>query len=361
VKKIYCLCLFCILFTACKNLQRERLTELQDAANVWNIYNTNIAVIQSSVFYSTAAMRPNLPGFCAYNIARMDSLDGLIFKNDTLRKLAKRYINSTREYLRIVQDSKSENWQVKAYLLDVSLDVDALMKYAKKRYALNRFTALREENYYREIEKNQYWNKQDLAKVNEMPNYPWRSKAEAIKKVAEHATDANQRAVAWIRYADFYEQNRNNFKAGEDTVALGVYAELAFSKEYHLYKYEAWRKWRCLYQMIHFGATTNAFIFNKYYDNMRFIALQAISKQLSVDPSDALAMNEYFLLATHGPILRYGDYNGGNQVVMEMSELFDVELNMQPKENLKKEIKPHRKHRKHKKRKHLKKHRHHTH
>jgi hypothetical protein len=56
---------------------------------------------------------------------------------------------------------------------------------------------------------------------------------------------------------------------------------------------------------------------------MRFIAMNVVSNRLEDDPMDSLAINQYLLFATHGPILRYGAITIGNQVLAEYNDLFD--------------------------------------
>ncbi|MCX8478712.1 MAG: hypothetical protein ORN56_02880, partial [Chitinophagales bacterium] len=48
-----------------------------------------------------------------------------------------------------------------------------------------------------------------------------------------------------------------------------------------------------------------------------------VSNRLEDEPMDSLAINQYLLFATHGPILRYGAITIGNQVLAEYSDLFN--------------------------------------
>ncbi len=339
MKKIYCLSLLCVLFMSCKNEQKERLKELQDAAHVWNIYNTNLAVVQSSIFYSSEKMKEHLPGFCDYNIKRMDSLDGLVFLNDTTSKLAKRYVKSTRKYLLLLRNAVSlSDSGVQTALINASSDMDTLMIYAIKRYGIDRFTPLRKESYIKAIAKKQYRKAEDDARFDSLKyRKDWHNAAWELFKIYEGKTDPNERAVALLDYADLCVYNLDHWKDGEDTIVLNTYAAIAFSYDFHFYKYEAWRKWRCLYQYINYGCGEDAFIFNKFYDNKRFIPMQYLAEHLEKEPTDSILINEYLLLATHGPLLRYGDFNGGNEAVAEMRELFSIELDLKAKEIQQKE------------------------
>ncbi len=323
MRKIYFLILCCALLTACKNPQRERLKELQDAANTWNIYNTCIAVVHTSMFLDQDHWREQLPGFCEYNISKMDSFANFNFQNDTLGRFAKAYVARVKNYLYYLEILKQSNNQTAEALQKASLAMDSLMQYAVSRYALNRFTPLREASYDKAMERKQYRTYKGADQATALKETDWRAAAAIIKHAAESSTQPNQKAVAWLDYADLYENNRSSFKDGEDSIALHIYQELAFAKDYHLYKFEAWRRWRCIYQLSNYGPARDAFIYNKFYDSMRFIAMNVVSNRLEDEPMDSLAINQYLLFATHGPILRYGAITIGNQVLAEYSDLFN--------------------------------------
>lgn len=328
VKKITLL-LFCsIAMLACKNPQKERLKELQDAAHVWNIYNTNLAVVQTSLFYSSEALRAQLPDFCAYNIKRMDSFDRLTFLNDTTSKLSKKYAKSMKVYLSLLQSGY--NWEhpnVQEALMHTSHDMDTLMVFAIKRYSIDRFTPLRKANYFKAIDKKQYRKKENEQKLIDLQQVSdWRKAASQLREIAEKETGANQKAVAWLDYADLCVNNCDQWENGEDTIVISIYRQLACLGDFHFYKFEAWRKWRCLYQIFNFGYGKDDFIFNKHYDNMRFVVVQSIGKYLETAPMDSIAINQYLALATHGPILRYSSTREGNQAWSEMDELFDIQF-----------------------------------
>lgn len=334
VKKITLL-LFCsIAMLACKNPQKERLKELQDAANVWNIYNTSFAVVQTSMFLSSPEMQSELPGFCAYNISKMDSFMHFTFVNDTTARLAKLYVQSTKEFLERMKGASLTDEAAQAALKNSSERMDSLMRYASIRYALQRFTPLREASYYKAIAKKQYRTKENEQKMIALQEVAdWRSAAKQAKAIAEDAKTPNERAVAWLDYADLWMDNNKEWSRGDDTIPTNVYRDLAFSNEFHLFKFEAWRKWRCLTQLYNYGARSSAFIPNKFYDSMRYVSVRAIANYLENQPMDSLGINEYFLLATHGPLLRYGTTDGGNQTVEELDELFDIAFTFEKKED----------------------------
>jgi hypothetical protein len=299
------------------------LKELQDVAKAWAIYNNYMSVVQSTMVLDCDSMRYMIPPFCAYNVQKSDSFLHFTFQNDTLSRFAKSFVSATRDYLYYMQVLTKCNSQTDAAMVKSSAEMDTLMPYAMKRYALSRFTSLREASYDRLIDKKQYRTYPGIQKIEALKKTDWREAAKLIAHAAAACSNPNQRAIAWMDYADLYETHRLDFVNYEDTVALSVYYRLAVQPEYHLYKFEAWRKWRCLYQLQYCGAKLKDPINNKIYDSIRFISMKHIYNHLEDEPMDSMAINEYFQMATHPGLFRFGSRIPGNKVLDDYAIVFD--------------------------------------
>ena len=74
-----------------------------------------------------------------------------------------------------------------------------------------------------------------------------------------------------------------------------------------------------------FGPDKDANIPNKLYDAVREDCAAQILKYYVNHPNDQMALNQYLDFASHGMVYRFGDYEDGNQNIIEFAELFPVD------------------------------------
>ena len=99
--------------------------------------------------------------------------------------------------------------------------------------------------------------------------------------------------------------------------------EIFNKKEYSLYLFEAWVKWRSLYQFENGGSSKYSKIDNKFYDSKRKEIANVIFSYISKHKKDKMAINQFLVLASHDIIKIHGEYPYGNQNVVEFHSFFE--------------------------------------
>ncbi|MEN9331936.1 MAG: hypothetical protein RLZZ94_1026, partial [Bacteroidota bacterium] len=120
----------------------------------------------------------------------------------------------------------------------------------------------------------------------------------------------------------------NKLDSNSITNALKIYKEVLDSPDYTLYKFEAWRRWRAASQGFIYGPMKDSEIPNNLYDGVRencaaHCAAQILKYYVN-HPKDQMALNQFLDFATHGIVYRSGEYEEGNQNMIEFSELFKL-------------------------------------
>lgn len=114
-------------------------------------------------------------------------------------------------------------------------------------------------------------------------------------------------------------------KRAENSGAVTLLRECMQAGKYSIYLYEVWRTWRVLVQT-NIGASKDSEIRNDLYNQMRTTCLQTIMKRISQKPNDNFAINEFLILCYQQNIYRYGEFENGNQYVVEVYNLFPEEF-----------------------------------
>ncbi len=174
--------------------------------------------------------------------------------------------------------------------------------------------------------ENEYWkknNKDNFIKSKEYKNYKslkTKSPKKAnvlLEKIIAQTEDFQERSIYMIESAD---ESIINLELSEE--ALKIYESIFNQKEYSLYLFEAWMKWRCVYQDENGGSSKSSEIFNPYFEKKRREIAQVIFKHIQDNPKDKMAKNQFIALATHDIVRIYGEYPYGNQNVVDFHNYF---------------------------------------
>ena len=131
-------------------------------------------------------------------------------------------------------------------------------------------------------------------------------------------------SIYQIEIANQYILNDSIFEYNHE-IALRKYLDLLDKKEYSLYLFESWRRWRCVYQNSN-GHSKFSDIPNEFYNQKRDEALQFLLNYITLHPNDDMAINQYILLSTHDNVLRFGEYDYGNQNILEYYYLYNAKF-----------------------------------
>ncbi len=231
-----------------------------------------------------------------------------------------------------VQDSLNAYKKEMLYMLTVDPDsVDMNIHNPWKAY-YDLFAYLSEKyniDTFGQIDKERIWDEYDHC-----PSVPeWESliekrgnsdMVEELKTKYHQAKDFDARCIYAIELCHAYEAYIYSPKADKEyfeNPAMALMQSLMEEGQYSIYLYELWQKWRVLYQSTK-GASRDSEIPNWIYNDYRKKCCNITLSYIEEHPQDMQAINQYLLMACKENILRYGEYDYGNQYALELYYLF---------------------------------------
>lgn len=101
---------------------------------------------------------------------------------------------------------------------------------------------------------------------------------------------------------------------------IALLDKMITSGHYSKWNVSLWSLWRCLYQINFDGHSKDSRIPNDYYNSRRKICYMTYLRHLANFPEDIVAINQAAITANSTNIMRYGEFQGGNQVIFEEME-----------------------------------------
>lgn len=189
-----------------------------------------------------------------------------------------------------------------------------LYRYISKKFHVTSFGKLDSDTYWKEYgacSSVPEWDKLKK-KRGEADLY------EKMKSKCKAAKDIDARCVYAIELAHAYFSKRKSEVIDPPTQIL---ESIMNEKRYSLYLNELWQKWRVLYQESK-GASKDSEIPNSYYNKFRNICATTIFLHIRKHPKDIKAINQFLVIACNDNILREGEFEYGNQGILEKAKLF---------------------------------------
>ncbi len=244
-----------------------------------------------------------------------------------VRKQVADYLDATLRNYRILLKDGSGSAAFKDDYGNYRTLREQYLTYVLKRFSLQSFIKLTEAEYRQKIDKKNYVNSVRFEQHERLKNTDLRQAMEVLRGLIGGTTEFQEWSIYRIVLADDYVLHADQFVS--DTLdpyetAARLYRSILQKKQYSLYLFEAWAKWRCVYQKT-LGASKTSNIPNDDYERMREQAAEVILRFIAQHPTDEMAINQFIVLATHDVILRFGEYEYGNQNAVEFKNLFGRE------------------------------------
>ncbi len=230
---------------------------------------------------------------------------------DVLRKLED-YKNEMLFLLSVDPDNVDKDqhhpWKARGELFD----------YLAKKYNLNTFGKIDRDTYLSEYEKVP-----SVPEWNELKHkHGQKGQVKTLLEKYNGTKDFDAKCIYAIELAHAYEADKDAWPSSEDgNPAISCMQSLMKEKKYSLYLFELWVKWRVLYQDTK-GASKDSEIPNRIYNNYRNICCCTILSYIKDNPRDIKAINEFLVLASTANIFRHGEWDYGNQYMMDKINLF---------------------------------------
>lgn len=195
---------------------------------------------------------------------------------------------------------------------------DDLYAYLSKKYHVQTFGQLDEDKYLDEYSPSNVvpeWEQICESRGKE-------GMVEGLLKKYNAAKDFDARCIYAIELAHAYEADLDTWKMEDSqNPSIPIMESLMKVGKYSLYLNELWQKWRALCQDSK-GASKDSEIPNWLYNDYRNICCCTILAYIVQNPQDIKAINEFLVMASKENIMREGDFNYGNQNVVDMYYLF---------------------------------------
>jgi hypothetical protein len=257
-------------------------------------------------------------------IKKCQRLESVHLSDPDVRKHVTNYLTATVQNYRILL---KDGLRSVAFKDDYKKYQDlrkAYLKYVLKRFSLDSFIKLSGPEYWQKIDKKNYVNSARFEEYERLRSTNLRGAMDALREMIGETKDFQEWSIYRIELADDYVLHVDEFKSDSldpFETAAGLYRSILDKKQYSLYLFEAWAKWRCVYQKT-LGASKMSIIPNDDYERMREQAAETILRYVAGHPADEMAINEFIVLATHDVLLRFGEYKYGNQNAVEYKNLF---------------------------------------
>ena len=281
--------------------QESRLIDLYNSAVIWASILTDFDLQNRFEFENENVLNA------------VKTIDVSIVKDQEIREKLSAYKKEMIYLMSVnpndVDQDKHNPWKA----------ADDLYRYISKKFYVTSFG---------KIDRDKYWKEYDIC--SSVPEWDKlkkkRGKANLYEKMeskCKAAKDIDARCVYAIELAHAYFPKRKSEVIDPPTQIL---ESIMNEKKYSLYLDELWQKWRVLYQE-NKGASRDSEIPNSYYNKFRNICATTIFLHIRKHPKDIKAINQFLVIACKDNILREGEFEYGNQGLLEKARLFPELLN----------------------------------
>lgn len=247
-------------------------------------------------------------------IKAIKSIDVTIVKDEEVLNKLKAYKNEMLYLLSVNPDSINQE------IHNPWLAKDNLYTYLSKKYSVHTFGILNEDQYW-----DEYYYCPSVPEWAELREKRGNGNMiEELKEKYNDAKDFDARCIYAIELGHAYEADLDTWESADGSFqnpAIPIMESLMKEYKYSLYLNELWQKWRVLYQSAK-GASKDSEIPNWIYNDYRNKCCCTIISYIEEHIHDIKAINEFLVLASKENILRYGEYEYGNQYVVEKYYLF---------------------------------------
>lgn len=254
-----------------------------------------------------------------------DSLQKIHFKNDTLKTYISNYLALTKQSYSVSRNKGFNSPDFKKDFEKYKVFCDKYMNYLYSTFATHNFISMDEEMYWKTIDKNNYIKSADYERYKKLKTTNLKEALVLLEKISKQTVDFQEYSIYQIELADQYVKNAESLDENSIDKAIEIYKSIIDKKNYSIYLFEAWLKWRIVSQQFVHGISKTSDIPNDTYDKLREQAALNVLNYINTRSNDQMAINEFLLLATHDIVKRFGEYPYGNQNTVEYHETFDEE------------------------------------
>ena len=251
------------------------------------------------------------------------SIKKIHFYNDTLHSYVSKYLVLTIQSYKIARNKGFSSSQFAKDYEKYKKEVSKYMDYLYSTYSTGHFITMTEEEYWENNEKKKYIKSPDYKKYESLKKTNLKEALALLSKISGQTSNFQEYSIYQIELADQYVKHSDSLGENPNEKAIEIYKSIVDRKEYSIYLFEAWLKWRLVNQQHIHGLSKSSEIPNNEYDKVREEVALTVLHYITANHKDEMAINEFLLMATHDIVKRFGDYPYGNQNTVEYHQTFD--------------------------------------
>jgi len=297
----------------------------KDLKDVYRAFSINHQIEEQKEFinlYLNEGSEEELNAKLAGYIKVCDGLKQTTLFNDTLKNYVSKYLASTIRNYKIALSNGFNSAVFKKDYKKYAIEFEIYQAYLRDVYSTSRFVEMTEDTYWKLNDKNNYIKSAGYPTYQKQKKINLKTAMVALDKIAGQTADFQEYSIYAIEKADQYVKHPAEFGSNATESAIKKYKEILDRKEYSIYLFEAWLKWRTVFQQNN-GLSKSSDIPNDEYNKVREQVALTILNYVTNNPKNKMAINEFLLVATHDIVKRFGDYPYGNQNTIEYHEIFD--------------------------------------
>ena len=258
------------------------------------------------------------------NITYCDAVSLIPIYDLTLRAHINAYVQSAKRNFEIMKEKGPESKELESDLAIFEDNTGKYYDYLHERF--DKLVTISEKEYWKTINKKNYAKAKDYANCIKDEQDDVDKSIATLRQLTSKAVNFQEKSIYQIAIADNYIKHDDLLRLTNKNIqpydsAISVYKGIIDQKVYCMYLYEAWVKWRCIVQRTK-GFSHSSEIPNYLYNKVREEIAQTTLDYISKNEKDEMAIDLYFVIATHGIIKRFGQYQYGNQNSVEFYQLF---------------------------------------
>ena len=250
------------------------------------------------------------------------SLKKFHFNDLTLNFYISKYLELTIKSYQIAKNKGFNSTEFKKDFENYRITTKKYMNYLASKYSTSHFVNLTEKAYWQTVDKSNYIKSKEYNDYRKLKKTNLKSSFNLLEKIVQKTIDFQEYSIYQIELADQYEKKSDSLENNASKLAIEKYKYILDKKKYSIYLFETWLKWRTVTQQ-HLGISKFSEIPNDKYNKMRKEVAYIILDYITKNDKDAMAINQFTLMATHDIVRRFGEYPYGNQNTIEYHQIFD--------------------------------------
>jgi hypothetical protein len=256
---------------------------------------------------------------------KCDSFKNYPFFDDSIKILANLHIDKFNIVNKSIVNKGMQSKEFEKAFEQYKKYQEQYNNYLFGKYSTEHFLKISEDAYWKKIDKQQFIHSPEYAHYLSLNKTDLKGSLALLKNIIANTKNFQEKSIYQMELANSMICNATKLDSNSITNALIIYKEILDSPNYSLYKFETWRRWRAASQGFIYGPMKDSEIPNNLYDRVRENCAAQILKHYVEHPNNEMAMNQFLDFATHGIVYRSGEYEEGNQNMIEFSELFKLD------------------------------------